>query len=69
MRFSTIAVALAGATSSIVIAAPAMLARQTALCSGLNGTPQCCATDVLGVADLDCANRELPTGVDGARES
>jgi len=23
-------------------------------CSGLYGTAQCCATDVLGVADLDC---------------
>ena len=25
-------------------------------CSGLYGTAQCCATDVLGVADLNCAN-------------
>ncbi|KAK7755486.1 hypothetical protein SLS62_002416 [Diatrype stigma] len=25
-------------------------------CSGLYSTSQCCATDVLGVADLDCAN-------------
>ncbi|OIW32937.1 fungal hydrophobin [Coniochaeta ligniaria NRRL 30616] len=25
-------------------------------CTGLYGTSQCCATDVLGVADLDCAN-------------
>lgn len=25
-------------------------------CSGLYGTAQCCATDVLGVADLDCAD-------------
>ncbi|KAF2206545.1 hypothetical protein CERZMDRAFT_52870, partial [Cercospora zeae-maydis SCOH1-5] len=24
-------------------------------CAGLSDTPQCCATDVLGVADLDCA--------------
>ncbi|KAK1756626.1 Cerato-ulmin hydrophobin family [Echria macrotheca] len=24
-------------------------------CSGLYNTAQCCATDVLGVADLDCA--------------
>nr|ABR15767.1 cerato-ulmin [Ophiostoma quercus] len=23
-------------------------------CSGLEGTAQCCATDVLGLADLDC---------------
>lgn len=30
-------------------------------CTGLYGTSQCCATDVLGVADLDCGNRELNT--------
>ncbi|KAG5978873.1 beta ketoadipyl CoA thiolase, th1 [Claviceps digitariae] len=30
-----------------------------ALCpSGLYSNPQCCATDVLGVADLNCVNRE-----------
>jgi len=36
----------------------ALEARQAAYipCSGLYGTAQCCATDVLGVADLDCAN-------------
>ncbi|KAI2617728.1 Cerato-ulmin hydrophobin family [Hypomontagnella submonticulosa] len=40
------------------LAAPALETRQTAYvpCSGLYGTSQCCATDVLGVADLDCAN-------------
>ena len=26
-------------------------------CSGLYDTAECCATDVLGVADLDCAPR------------
>ncbi|KAK0711811.1 Cerato-ulmin hydrophobin family [Lasiosphaeris hirsuta] len=29
-------------------------------CSGLYGTSQCCATDVLGVADLDCGNPPTP---------
>lgn len=29
-------------------------------CSGLYDSAQCCATDVLGVADLDCAPREDP---------
>ncbi|KAK1756433.1 fungal hydrophobin [Echria macrotheca] len=34
-------------------------------CSGLYGTSQCCATDVLGVADLDCANPPtIPTSAD-----
>ncbi|KAI2610521.1 Cerato-ulmin hydrophobin family [Hypoxylon sp. NC1633] len=40
------------------LAVPAAIEqRQTyAPCSGLYGTAQCCATDVLGVADLDCAD-------------
>ncbi|KAI1739629.1 Cerato-ulmin hydrophobin family [Xylaria scruposa] len=34
-------------------------------CTGLYGTSQCCATDVLGVADLDCANPpSVPTDAD-----
>lgn len=33
--------------------------------SGLYSTAQCCATDVLGVADLDCANPpSTPTSAD-----
>ncbi|KAL7935486.1 fungal hydrophobin domain-containing protein [Trichoderma chlorosporum] len=45
-----------------VLAAPSpnVKAVRSPLCSGLDSTPQCCATDVLGVADLDCQN---PTGV------
>ncbi|KAF2802070.1 hydrophobin, partial [Mytilinidion resinicola] len=45
------------ATSS-VLAVPAFNAdkRQQAVCTeGLYTTPLCCATDVLGIADLDCA--------------
>ncbi|CAJ2512630.1 Uu.00g007490.m01.CDS01 [Anthostomella pinea] len=44
--------------ASMALAAPADLdSRQTYTpCSGLYGTEQCCATDVLGVADLNCAN-------------
>lgn len=43
-----------------VLAAPSSdVKRQTSPCpAGLEATPQCCATDVLGVADLDCANRK-----------
>jgi hypothetical protein len=29
-------------------------------CSGLYDSAECCATDVLGVADLDCAPRKDP---------
>jgi hypothetical protein len=40
-------------------ALPALESRQLIYipCAGLSGTAQCCATDVLGVANLDCANR------------
>ncbi|KAF2746898.1 hypothetical protein M011DRAFT_403575 [Sporormia fimetaria CBS 119925] len=48
MQFTAILAFVTGAT-----AIPAMLAeRQAPLCTG--GTPLCCATDVLDLADLDC---------------
>ncbi len=51
--------ALAALFVALATGAPAPLVeRQIYLpCSGLYGTAQCCATDVLGVADLDCGNR------------
>lgn len=57
MLASTIITALIG--SSLVAAAPAdVSARQVTICSGTYNNAQCCATDVLGLADLNCANRE-----------
>ncbi|KAI1161130.1 Cerato-ulmin hydrophobin family [Nemania serpens] len=55
MQFSIIAATLLAA---IALAAPAPAERRQTLplCSGLTSTEQCCATDVLGLADLDCAN-------------
>lgn len=57
MKAFTVAItALAG----LVAALPAQVEERQVpytACSGLYGTSQCCATDVLGVADLDCANR------------
>jgi hypothetical protein len=42
----------------LAMAMPALENRQVYVpCAGLEGSAQCCATDVLGVADLDCANR------------
>lgn len=38
--------------------APAVEPRQYTACSGLYGSSQCCATDVLGVANLDCGERK-----------
>jgi hypothetical protein len=38
----------------VAIAAAVPAKRQTTLCG--SGTAQCCSVDVLGVADLNCAN-------------
>ncbi|TIA53281.1 hypothetical protein D6C83_04389 [Aureobasidium pullulans] len=55
MLAATIITAFIG--SSIVAAAPAdVSARQLTICSGTYSNAQCCATDVLGLADLNCAN-------------
>jgi hypothetical protein len=42
--------------ASLAIAAPAVVERQVPYqpCSGIYGSAVCCATDVLGVADLNC---------------
>jgi len=61
MQYSTIILAFA----AMAAAAPGMtgksgiLRRQTTaeLCG--SGSAYCCETDVLGVADLDCTNREF----------
>ncbi|KAI0521292.1 Cerato-ulmin hydrophobin family [Xylaria bambusicola] len=54
MQFTAIIAAL---FATVAVAAPAIEDRQAYVpCTGLYGTSQCCATDVLGVADLDCAN-------------
>jgi hypothetical protein len=61
MQYLSIALSLFAAVS---MAAPLELVdRQVYLpCAGLSGNAQCCATDVLGLADLDCAGPpEVPT--------
>lgn len=57
MRTSILLFALAPLAMATAI--PDFYARQVAYiaCSGTTGNAQCCATDVLGLADLDCANR------------
>lgn len=62
MHFSSIIIAVAGATTAMAAALPgtsSLLERQVPLCSGATGTAVCCATDVLGLADLDCAPRKF----------
>ncbi|KAM0325725.1 hypothetical protein ACHAQA_007025 [Verticillium albo-atrum] len=52
MQFFAVTTAL---FASLALAAPATEQRQVYIpCSGLYGSAQCCATDVLGIANLDC---------------
>ncbi|KAK4152106.1 Cerato-ulmin hydrophobin family [Chaetomidium leptoderma] len=52
MKFTTTTLTLC---FGLAAALPTVEERQTYVpCTGLYGTAQCCATDVLGVADLDC---------------
>ncbi|KAH7136851.1 hydrophobin [Dactylonectria estremocensis] len=63
MQFNIV---LASLFASLAVAAPTIEKRQTYdPCSGLYDTSQCCATDVLGVADLDCGSPpSTPTSAD-----
>ncbi|KEY72419.1 hypothetical protein S40285_03689 [Stachybotrys chlorohalonatus IBT 40285] len=62
--FATVAVFVAAFSGAL--AAPVEEARQVYIpCSGLYGTSQCCATDVLGLANLDCGQPpETPTSAE-----
>ncbi|VUC23777.1 unnamed protein product [Clonostachys rosea] len=64
MRFDILAAA--ALLAQLATASPTVAKRQTYVaCSGLYGTAQCCATDVLGLVDLDCGNPpSLPTSPD-----
>jgi hypothetical protein len=55
--------AVAAAIAGVTVAAPTEIEdRQVYVpCTGLYGSAQCCATDVLGIADLDCGVRKLKT--------
>ncbi|EXJ72411.1 uncharacterized protein A1O5_04915 [Cladophialophora psammophila CBS 110553] len=68
MHFSTVAIVLAGVTTAMASAIPgksALVDRQVTLCSGADSSAVCCATDVLRVADLDCAPPpSTPTSID-----
>ena len=61
MQFLTLLSAVSLSTLSLALPAPNtspnLQGRQASVvCSGTYGTPQCCATNVLDVADLNCAN-------------
>ncbi|KAK6439839.1 hypothetical protein LTR95_003934 [Oleoguttula sp. CCFEE 5521] len=53
------------ALSAIAVSAAPTEKRQTLVCSGTYSNAVCCATDVLGVADLNCVNPKVtPTSAD-----
>ncbi|KAI0485069.1 cerato-ulmin [Xylariaceae sp. FL0804] len=56
MQLIAAAATLLFAGLAAAVPAPQASGSAYTACSGLYGTAQCCATDVLGVADLDCAN-------------
>ncbi|RYP57550.1 hypothetical protein DL770_010642 [Monosporascus sp. CRB-9-2] len=63
-----IATFLAGTAMAVPAAVEARTPTPYDPCSGLYDSAQCCATDVLGVADLDCASpNDVPKSADDFR--
>ncbi|KAK4163921.1 Cerato-ulmin hydrophobin family [Cladorrhinum sp. PSN259] len=62
MKFAFAAVTALCAAFVNALPAPEVEARQVPYipCAGTYANAQCCATDVLGLADLDCANPPAP---------
>ena len=53
MHFSTIAMTVLFGAATMAV--PAF--RRSPLCLGIESSPECCAVNALGVADLNCAPR------------
>jgi Fungal hydrophobin len=60
MKASILLATVTGAAMALASALPLEERAKAPICSGLGSTPLCCATDVLGTADLDCAKRMSP---------
>lgn len=56
MLFTLLATATLAATA-FSSAIPSLETRQSPVCLGTYGNAQCCATDVLNLADLNCVQR------------
>jgi hypothetical protein len=60
MRFIIATLALVASTMANPLSVrQAQVNAPLPLCTGLTANPLCCATDVLGVADLDCTPRKF----------
>ena len=59
MQFLAVALVAFAGIASAAPGAPIDSRQVYAPCSGLYGSAQCCATDVLGLANLDCGQRKL----------
>jgi len=55
--FTIIASALIGASTALATPAYLTEKREVTLCPGTDSNAQCCATDVLELVDLNCADR------------
>ncbi|KAK1771501.1 Cerato-ulmin hydrophobin family [Phialemonium atrogriseum] len=68
MRGFTTVAAIAATCAGLALAAPGPVGQRQVPyvpCAGLYNGAQCCATDVLGVVDLDCGEpSKLPTSAD-----
>lgn len=62
MQFTAVIATLFAAAGAVALPAD-LVERQAPYtpCAGLTGSPVCCATDVLGVVNLDCGNRTSST--------
>lgn len=59
MQFISVALVALVGLASAAPSAPVEDRQVYIPCSGLYASAQCCATDVLGLADLDCGTRKL----------
>lgn len=64
MQFISVALVALVGLASAAPSAPVEDRQVYIPCSGLYGSAQCCATDVLGLADLDCGTRKLQPCLD-----
>ncbi|KAM0804283.1 fungal hydrophobin-domain-containing protein [Usnea florida] len=73
MHFTTTTIIAILATTSFTTATPALTGdakrNNPVLCSGADSSPNCCAVNVLGVVDLQCANPPYqPTSIDNFKQ-
>ena len=59
MKTATLISVITATLAGVALGAPVEDRQVYIPCSGLYASAQCCATDVLGIADLDCGERKF----------